>query len=65
MKEKDSISSVYIGSDKVTQYLNISLPFLYKLIKINKIPHYRLGAKYLFKTNEIDNFIQKTKNEKE
>lgn len=53
-------------SKEVAQYLNVSLPFLYKHCKNGEIPSYKVGGLWRFRRNEIkewfeDNFNQKSK----
>ena len=58
---KDSNHSpTWITSKELAQHLGLSLRAIGNL-KLNKIPFYRIGGRILFKRQEIDEFIEKTR----
>ena len=54
------MSTTWINSKQLAQYLNISTTAVGNL-RINKIPYYKIGGKILYKKQEIDEFIEKTR----
>jgi excisionase family DNA binding protein len=53
-------SPTWITSKQLAQHLGISVGAIANL-RINKIPYYKIGGKILFKKQEIDEFIEKTR----
>ena len=51
----------WLTLNEAAEYLRISERNLRGLIKQNKVPFYKLEGKILFKTSELDNFIEKNK----
>jgi len=58
--EKNSNSPKWMTSKQLMQYLGISSSILANL-RLNKIPYYRLGGKILYKKQEIDELIEKSR----
>ena len=60
-KPIDSIlSPIWINSKQLAQHLGISTTAVGNL-RINKIPYYKIGGRILYKKQEIDEFIEKTR----
>lgn len=59
---KDSLkaSTTWINSKQLAQHLGISTTAVANL-RINKIPYYKIGGRILYKKQEIDEFIEKTR----
>lgn len=55
-----NLSPTWMTSKQLMQYLGISSSILANL-RINKIPYYRLGGKILYKKQEIDDLIEKSR----
>lgn len=51
-----------ITAKEAAQKLNISRQTLYKLIKDDKLKAVNIGKKYLIDPDDINEFLQKTKN---
>ena len=47
----------YMSVKEIGNYLGISRPFIYKLLKNKQIPHIRLGKKYLFNIENIEKYF--------
>lgn len=45
------------NSEQAADYLGISISSLYTLCRRREIPHYRIGSKYLFRPESLDNWI--------
>lgn len=58
--KNQNLSPVWMTSKQLTQYLGISSSILANL-RLNKIPYYRLGGKILYKKQEIDDLIGKSR----
>jgi excisionase family DNA binding protein len=59
---KDSLtaSTTWITSKQLAQHLGLSVAAIANL-RINKIPYYKIGGRILFKKQEIDEFIERTR----
>lgn len=57
---ENSNSPTWMTSKQLMQYLGISSSILANL-RLNKIPYYRLGGKILYKKQEIDELIEKSR----
>lgn len=44
---------------ETAEFLRISERYTYKLIKENKIPHFKLGKKILIEKNSLINYLHK------
>ena len=42
----------------ISQYLNLSIPYIRKLVRAKKIPHYRFGNRLRFDVKEINEWIE-------
>ena len=42
---------------EVAQYLGVHTDLIYKLVRENKIPHFRMHTKILFIKESVDNWI--------
>lgn len=42
----------------ISEYLDLSIPYLRKLVRAKLIPHYRFGNRLRFKKIEIDEWIE-------
>ena len=52
------MENVMLDVKECSDYLNISVSLLRKLVKRKEIPHNRVGIKILFSRNEIDKWIR-------
>ncbi len=59
-KDSSSLSPKWINSKQLAQHLGISTAAVANL-RINKIPYYKIGGRILYKKQEIDEFIEKTR----
>lgn len=58
---KDSnLSPTWVTSKQLAQHLGLSVAAIANL-RINKIPYYKIGGRILFKRQEIDEFLEKTR----
>lgn len=58
---KDSnLSPTWITSKQLAQHLGMSTTAIGNL-RINKIPYYKIGGRILYKKQEIDEFIERTR----
>ncbi len=51
----------FINLTGLIKYLNLSRIRIYKLIKHEKLPYYKLGNRYYFKLMEIDEYLSSKK----
>jgi excisionase family DNA binding protein len=51
---------IWLSSKQLAQHLVVSVSAVTNM-RINKIPYYKIGGKILFKKQEIDEFIEKTR----
>lgn len=49
--------NVFLTVKGLSDYLNISVSLVRKLVKKGELPHNRLGAKILFSKSEIDRWL--------
>lgn len=61
---KRQLSTIRGGTDLISateliEWLNISKPALYKLIKANKIPYQKRDRNYVFSRMEIDDWLKR------
>lgn len=52
------MNNVMLDIKECSDYLNISVSLIRKLVKRKEIPHNRIGIKILFSKNEIDKWIR-------
>lgn len=55
-----NLSPTWVNSKQLAQHLGISTTAVGNL-RINKIPYYKIGGRILYKKQEIDEFIEKTR----
>ncbi|MBE0654595.1 MAG: helix-turn-helix domain-containing protein [Bacteroidales bacterium] len=60
MDNPENLSPKWINSKQLAQHLGISTAAVANL-RINKIPYYKIGGRILYKKQEIDEFIEKTR----
>ena len=58
--ESSNLSPTWINSKQLAQHLGISTTAVGNL-RINKIPYYKIGGRILYKKQEIDEYIEKTR----
>jgi hypothetical protein len=58
--DSSNLSPTWINSKQLAQHLGISTTAVANL-RINKIPYYKIGGRILYKKQEIDEFIEKTR----
>ena len=46
---------------QVSNYLDVSVPYLRKLTRAKLIPHYRVGNSLRFKLSEVDEWLENKK----
>lgn len=56
------MNSIMFDIKECSNYLNISVALLRKLIRKNEIPYNRIGAKLLFSKIEIDKWLKENQN---
>ncbi len=47
---------------EVAEYLHVSAPTLYRLIKSRQLPAYKVGGKWKFKPEDIERFLEQHSN---
>lgn len=47
---------------QLSEYLNISISLIRKLVRKNEIPHNKIGAKLLFPKSDIDIWLKNNQN---
>lgn len=57
------MNNVMFDIRDLSQYLNVSISLIRKLIRGKKIPYNRIGTKLLFSKNEIDKWLIKNQND--
>lgn len=55
-----NLSPTWITSKQLAQHLGLSTTAIGNL-RINKIPYYKIGGRILYKKQEIDEFIERTR----
>ncbi len=55
-----NLSPTWISSKQLAQHLGLSTTAIGNL-RINKIPYYKIGGRILYKKQEIDEFIERTR----
>lgn len=58
--DSQKLSPTWINSKQLAQHLGISTTAVGNL-RINKIPYYKIGGRILYKKQEIDEFIERTR----
>jgi excisionase family DNA binding protein len=52
------MKSQYMTPKEASQFLRISLSKIYKMTSVKSIPHYKVGGKILFKSQELIDFVE-------
>lgn len=52
------IEEKFLDMDRVSKYLCHSKSFVYKKVRTNEIPHYKMGKRTLFDRDEIDQWVK-------
>lgn len=47
----------------IAEYLNVSVPYIRKLVYSKKIPHYKIGSRLKFDIKEINVWLEEYKQE--
>lgn len=55
--EKIVRQKYFLTYNELSKYLNISKPIIEDRLIKNGLKYYKVGAKYLFKKNEVDEFL--------
>jgi hypothetical protein len=58
--EDSNLSPIWVNSKQLAQHLGISTTAVGNL-RINKIPYYKIGGRILYKKQEIDEYIERTR----
>lgn len=58
--EDSKLSPTWMTSKQLAQHLGLSTTAVGNL-RINKIPYYKIGGRILYKKQEIDEFIERTR----
>jgi len=49
----------FINVKALAEHLSVAKSFIYKLVSEGRIPHYKVGSRYLFKLSEVENLMAK------
>ena len=55
--ENTGIKRTTLTMQEAAEYLGISYWLLYQQVRQNKIPHSRIGSKYLFRVQALDEYL--------
>lgn len=58
MSDRERIKRRYVGSDDVCRYLGLARSTLYDYRRRGLIPHYRIGGRYRFRLDEVEDWMQ-------
>ena len=47
----------------IANYLNVSVPFIRKLVYSKRIPHYKIGSRLIFDIKDINEWLEEYKQE--
>lgn len=56
------MASNMLDVKQLSEYLNISISFIRKLVRKNEIPYNKIGAKILFPKSDVDNWLKNNQN---
>ena len=59
MSGRKQVVRRYVGSEDVCEYLGLSRSTLYDYRRRGLIPHYRIGGRYRFRLDEVEDWMQK------
>lgn len=51
----------FYNVDDIAKYLDVSIPYIRKLVRARLIPYYRFGNRLKFKIQEIDEWVENQK----
>ena len=51
----------FYSIEDISKYLDVSIPYIRKLVRAKLIPYYRFGNRLKFKITEIDEWIENRK----
>ena len=57
MMKIEPIRRTTLTTEEVAEYLGLSKDFIYVLCREKKLPHARIGSRYIFKRAAIDKYI--------
>lgn len=57
------MASNMLDVKQLSEYLNISISLIRKLVRNKDIPYNRIGVKLLFSKSEIDNWLKESQND--
>ena len=49
----------FVNVKALAEHLSVTKSFIYKLVSESRIPHYKIGTRYLFKLSEVENLLIK------
>ena len=55
----ENVKRRYVGSGAVCEYLGLARSTLYDYRRRGLIPHYRIGGRYRFRLDEVEDWMQK------
>ena len=55
--EKIASEKYFLTMKELSEYVNLSIPVIKDRLLLNGLPHYRQGQKYLFRKQDIDQFL--------
>ena len=47
----------FLDVSGLSEYIHMSVSYVYKMVRSQSIPHIKLGSRTLFEKNEIDNWV--------
>lgn len=56
------MNSIMLDVKQLSEYLNVSISMIRKLVRKKEIPFNRMGVKLLFSKNEIDKWLMENQN---
>lgn len=56
------MASNMLDVKQLSEYLNISISLIRKLVRKNEIPYNKIGAKLLFPKSDVDNWLKNNQN---
>ncbi len=51
----------FYSIEDISKYLDVSIPYIRKLVRVKLIPYYRFGNRLKFKITEIDEWVENRK----
>lgn len=51
----------FYNIEDISKYLDVSIPYIRKLVRARLIPYYRFGNRLKFKIKEIDEWVENQK----